>query len=40
MGIALGGYGDAGRFAAAVGQLEQLGVDSLWLQEMVFGAQV
>jgi probable F420-dependent oxidoreductase len=40
IGIALGGYADAGRFAAAVDQLEQLGVDSLWLQEMVFGAQV
>ena len=40
IGIALGGHGDAGRFAAAVDQLEQLGVDSLWLQEMVFGAQV
>src|SRR5450631_3147889 len=40
IGIALGGHGDAGRFAAAVDQLELLGVDSLWLQEMVFGAQV
>lgn len=40
IGIALGGYGDAGRFTAAVDRLEELGVDSLWLQEMVFGPQV
>jgi probable F420-dependent oxidoreductase len=40
IGIALGGYGDAARFTAAVDRLEELGVDSLWLQEMVFGSQV
>jgi probable F420-dependent oxidoreductase len=40
IGVALGGYGDAGRFAAAVDRLEELGVDSLWVQEMVFGSQV
>lgn len=40
IGIALGGYGDAGRYTAAVGRLEEMGVDSLWLQEMVFGPLV
>jgi probable F420-dependent oxidoreductase len=40
IGIALGGYGDPGRFTAAVDRLEELGVDSLWLQEMVFGSLV
>jgi probable F420-dependent oxidoreductase len=40
IGIALGGYGDASRFTAAVDRLEALGVDSLWVQEMVFGSLV
>ena len=40
IGVALGGYGDAGRFTAAVDRLEELGVDSLWVQEMVFGPLV
>jgi probable F420-dependent oxidoreductase len=40
IGIAPGGYGDAGRFAAVVDRLEEIGVDSLWLQEMVFGPLV
>jgi probable F420-dependent oxidoreductase len=37
IGIALGGYGDPGQFAGMVDRLEKIGVDSLWLQEMVFG---
>jgi probable F420-dependent oxidoreductase len=40
IGIALGGYGDAGAFTAAVDRLEEMGVDSLWVQEMVFGPLV
>lgn len=40
IGIALGGYGDPGRFAGIVDRLEEIGVDSLWLQEMVFGPLV
>ena len=40
IGIALGGYGDASRYTAAVDRLEELGVDSLWVQEMVFGSLV
>ena len=40
IGIALGGYGDAGGFPAAVDRLEEMGVDSLWVQEMVFGPLV
>ena len=40
IGIALGGYGDASGYTAAVGRLEEMGVDSLWLQEMVFGSLV
>jgi probable F420-dependent oxidoreductase len=40
IGIALGGYVDAGRFAEAVDHLEEIGVDSLWLQEMVYGPLV
>jgi probable F420-dependent oxidoreductase len=40
IGIALGGYGDPGRFAGIVDRLEETGVDSLWLQEMVFGPLV
>jgi probable F420-dependent oxidoreductase len=39
IGIALGGAGPEG-FAAAVDRLEELGVDSLWLSEMVFGPMV
>ncbi len=39
IGIALGAAGPDG-FAAAVGRLEELGVDSLWLSEMVFGPMV
>jgi probable F420-dependent oxidoreductase len=40
IGIALGGYADADGFTAAVDRLEEMGVDSLWVQEMVFGPQV
>jgi probable F420-dependent oxidoreductase len=40
IGVALGGYGDAGRYTAAVDRLEEMGVDSLWVQEMVFGPLV
>jgi probable F420-dependent oxidoreductase len=40
IGIALGGYGDPGRFAGMVDRLEEIGVDSLWLQEMVYGPLV
>lgn len=40
IGIALGGYGDADGFTAAVDRLEEMGVDSLWVQEMVFGPLV
>lgn len=39
IGIALGGAGPQG-FAAAVDRLEEMGVDSLWLSEMVFGSMV
>ena len=40
IGIGLGGFGDPGRFAGAVDRLEEAGVDSLWLPEMVFGSLV
>jgi probable F420-dependent oxidoreductase len=37
IGISLGAAGVPGQFAAAVDDLERLGVDSLWLPEMVYG---
>jgi probable F420-dependent oxidoreductase len=37
IGIGLGGAGGPAGFAAAVDCLEQAGVDSLWLPEMVYG---
>ena len=40
IGIALGSAGVPGEFAAAVDDLEQAGVDSLWLPEMVYGPLV
>ena len=40
IGIALGPAGVPGGFAAAVDDLEQAGVDSLWLPEMVYGPLV
>ena len=39
-GIALGGYADAAGFTTATDRLEELGADSLWLQEMVYGPLV
>ena len=40
IGISLGPAGTPDRFADAVDQLEQAGVDSLWLPEMVYGPLV
>ena len=40
MGIGLGGDGAPGGFADAVNRLEGIGVNSLWLPEMVFGPLV
>jgi probable F420-dependent oxidoreductase len=40
IGISLGSAGVPGEFAAAVDDLEQAGVDSLWLSEMVYGSLV
>jgi len=40
IGIALGSAGVPGEFAAAVDDLEQAGIDSLWLPEMVYGPLV
>jgi probable F420-dependent oxidoreductase len=40
IGIALGSAGVPGEFGAAVDELEQAGVDSLWLPEMVYGPLV
>src|SRR5579859_5331093 len=40
IGISLGGYGDATRYPASVDRLEEVGVDSLWLPELVFGSLV
>ena len=40
IGIALGGYADAAGFTTATDRLEELGADSLWLQEMVYGPLV
>ena len=40
IGIALGGYGDAEGFTAALDCLDEMGVDSLWVQDMVFGPLV
>lgn len=40
IGISLGGYGDATRYSASVDRLEEVGVDSLWLPELVFGSLV
>ena len=40
IGIALGPAGAPGGYAAAVDALEQAGVDSLWLPEMVYGPLV
>jgi probable F420-dependent oxidoreductase len=40
IGIGLGGSGTPGAFAGAVDMLEDMGADSLWLPEMVFGPLV
>ena len=40
IGISLGPAGTPGEFADAVDQLEQAGVDSLWLPEMVYSPLV
>lgn len=40
IGIGLGGAGGPGGFAEAVDRLEDAGVDSLWLPEMVYGSLV
>jgi probable F420-dependent oxidoreductase len=40
IGISLGPAGIPGAFAASVDQLEQAGVDSLWLPETVYGSMV
>jgi probable F420-dependent oxidoreductase len=40
IGIALGPYGDAARYTASVDRLEEMGIDSLWLPELVFGTLV
>jgi probable F420-dependent oxidoreductase len=40
IGIGLGGAGGPAGFAAAVDHLEEIGVDSLWLPEMVYGPLV
>jgi probable F420-dependent oxidoreductase len=37
IGVSLGAASGPGEFAAAVDDLERLGVDSLWLSEMVYG---
>ena len=40
IGIGLGAAGGPGGFAAAVDLLEESGIDSLWLSEMVFGSLI
>ena len=40
IGIGLGAAAEPAGFAAAVSQLEELGIDSLWLSEMVYGPLV
>ena len=40
IGISLGGAGGSAEFGGAVDRLEAIGVDSLWLPEMVFGPLV
>jgi probable F420-dependent oxidoreductase len=40
IGVGLGGAAAPREFAAAVDHLEEVGVDSLWLSELVFGALV
>ena len=40
IGVALGQAGEPSQFGAAVDVLEQAGIDSLWLPEMVYGSLV
>src|ERR1700761_4510704 len=40
IGIALGPWADAARYSASVDRLEEQGVDSLWISELVFGSLV
>ena len=40
IGVALGQAGEPSRFGAAVDVLEQAGIDSLWLPELVYGSLV
>jgi probable F420-dependent oxidoreductase len=40
IGVALGQAGEPSQFGAAVDLLEQAGIDSLWLPEMVYGSLV
>jgi probable F420-dependent oxidoreductase len=40
IGVALGPWADAARFSASVDRLEEMGVDSLWISELVFGSLV
>jgi probable F420-dependent oxidoreductase len=40
IGVGLGGESEPAHFAAAVDRIEELGIDSLWLSELVFAPQV
>src|ERR1700749_3594937 len=40
IGVALGPWADAARFSASGDRLEEMGVDSLWISELVFGSLV
>jgi probable F420-dependent oxidoreductase len=40
IGVALGPWADAARYSASVDRLEEMGVDSLWISELVFGSLV
>jgi probable F420-dependent oxidoreductase len=40
IGVALGPWADAARFSASVDRLEEMGIDSLWISELVFGSLV
>lgn len=40
IGVALGPAGEPSQFGAAVDVLEQAGIDSLWLPELVYGPLV
>src|SRR6201994_4950679 len=40
IGVALGPWADAARVSASVDRLEEMGIDSLWISELVFGSLV